>query len=76
MYIIILFEVGIYIVIELRLGSYSQNTRIVIELWLILYNIFSDTFYRLLRTACTWFLEITFIPPVCVCVSTPEGINN
>ena len=32
------------------------------------------------RPACAWFLEITFVPPkyvcVCVCVSTPEAINN
>ena len=32
------------------------------------------------RPASAWFLVITFIPPVyvyvCVCVSTPEDINN
>ena len=30
------------------------------------------------RPARAWFLEITFILPkyVCVCVSTPEAINN
>ena len=38
--------------------------------------------FNQVQLARAWFLEITFIPPVCVCVcvcvrvSTPEAINN
>ena len=48
-------------------------------------RLFAANFFKLaaLRPACTWFLEITFMRAsmcvcvfMCVCVSTPEAINN